>query len=115
MDKNINSAILACEDCVTHCLNEKKNDMNECISICMVNERIIKALKVCHKCQCDKKILNNLIKTALDSVNKCISVCSKHQDKHQHCKKCVEENSKLKKCLISMLSKKKKITNKVSV
>ena len=113
MDKNIDSVIIACENCVTHCLHYKIENMNDCISICMVNERIVKALKVCHKCKCDKKILNNLIKTALDSVNKCISVCSKHQDKHKYCKKCVEENTKLKNCLVSMLSKKKK-TNKVS-
>lgn len=114
MDKNIDTCIVACENCVTQCLNMKEHQMNDCVSICLVNERILKALKVCHKCKCDKKIFNHLLKASLESVDKCIKICSKHQDNHEHCRKCVIENIKLQKCLKSMLSK-KKITNKVAL
>ena len=113
MDKIIDTCIITCENCVTQCLCLKDHQMNDCVSICLTNERIIKALKVCLKCNCDRKISNHLLRASLESVNKCISVCSKHQDKHDHCKKCVVENTKLQKALVKKL--KKKITNKVAV
>ena len=62
MEALLNECIVACETCCADCLCSKRHNMNDCVRLCMVCERVCKALKVAMKCGADKEVLNCLVR-----------------------------------------------------
>lgn len=91
MEKILNDLIVAAENCVVHSALSEMN-MNDCILVCNMLERITKAYKVCFKFECKSKISNPLLKALKACCDECIVVCSKHNE--DHCKKCIKQINK---------------------
>lgn len=107
MVKSLNDCIVACENCVIGCL-EMKN--TECVSDCLVCERVCKALKVSMKCGMNKELLECLINACNKSCDVCINSCKGHKTKC--CQDCVKKCRELKTFLASKMSKSKSKSKK---
>jgi hypothetical protein len=92
MEKILNDTILACENCVSKCLQGNKN-MNECIRVCHTQELICKTLKVSLKNKSPSLTIKALKDACSQQGKKCFEICSLHKDRH--CINCSKENEKL--------------------
>ena len=105
MERMINDCILACETCVADCLCSGKAGMSDCVRLCLICERVCKALKVSMKCGGNKEALNCLKMACKKSCMACVAECKKHN--MGCCKKCVTSCSKMAHCCNGKKSSKK--------
>ena len=105
MERMINDCILACETCVCDCLCSGKAGMSDCVRLCLMCERVCKALKVSMKCGGNKEVLNCLKVACKKSCMACVAECKKHN--MACCKKCVTSCSKMAHCCDTKKSSKK--------
>ena len=98
MVKSLNDCIVACENCVIGCLEMKSPD---CVSDCIVCERVCKALKVSMKCGINNELLECLINACNKSCDVCISSCKGRDMKC--CRECVKKCRELETFLAANL------------
>ena len=95
VEKALNDCIIACETCTSECL---KMGANDCVSNCIVTERVCKALKVSMKNSCNKALTNPLVRASKEACKNCVKSCSEHSDM-KCCRDCSNKASKLMEML----------------
>jgi len=112
MERILNECIVACENCVADCLCSGREDMNECVRVCLMCEQICRALKTALKCNGDKNVVRCLTIACKKACLVCVAECKKHN--MTCCKECVKCCSKMANCCTTKLSSKKSSKKKSS-